>query len=102
MSTWNSALYDGEPHTLSSQRSNDFSLLSCLDEDSEVTLHGDYFSKRFDFIQMRFRICDVNRGETCAEPDEIDDFFRKKPFQVFYTDTYIDQDDSFETIKSFV
>jgi len=51
---------------------------------------------------MSFRLCDPARGEECADKDKIRNYFDGKKIQLIYTDTYIDTEDSTDTIKVYV
>jgi len=55
-----------------------FAPLQCTNSESDLNLSGDFFSREFEYVQMRFRLCDPARYEECAAKDKIRDYFDGK------------------------
>jgi len=65
-------------------------------------MEGDFFSDNFDYVQIKFRVCDPEIETTCKEKSEIEAFLDQKAVQLIYTNTFVDSQDPEETLKVYV
>lgn len=64
----------------------------------EYTLTGNFYSKNFTYVQVKFNKC----KENCASQEEIKAFLDPLKFNVAFVNSYFDFSDYSNPIKSFI